>query len=147
MRSRAVRSTGRNERRGRQAGPPFSSEPVVALAGDQNAVAVSDDLAARDLGLVGDHRVELLVANPAGDDGADDHIKARLTLHDLRHTFGSHLVPQGADVVTVSRQMGHARPSITLDVYSHEFAAVQHRHTIALQLTKRIQRDPRCAVS
>ena len=61
--------------------------------------------------------------------------KARLTLHDLRHTFGSHLVRQGADVVTVSRQMGHARPSITLDVYSHEFAAVQHRDTIALQLT------------
>jgi hypothetical protein len=29
---------------------------------------VYDDLAARDLGLVGDHRVELLVAQPAGDD-------------------------------------------------------------------------------
>ena len=27
------------------------------------------------------------------------------------------------------------RPSITLDVYSHEFAAVQHRDTIAAQLT------------
>ena len=59
----------------------------------------------------------------------------KLTLHDLRHTFGSHLVRQGADVVTVSRQMGHARPSITLDVYSHEFAAVQHRETIAAKLT------------
>ena len=58
----------------------------------------------------------------------------RLTLHDLRHTFGSHLVRHGADVVTVSRQMGHARPSITLDIYSHEFAAVQHRDSIALKL-------------
>jgi integrase len=58
-----------------------------------------------------------------------------LTLHDLRHTYGSHLVRGGADVVTVSRQMGHARPSITLDVYSHEFAAVQHRDNIALKLT------------
>ena len=65
--------------------------------------------------------------NPAG--------RAPLTLRDLRHTFGSHLVRQGADVVTVSRQLGHARPSITLDVYSHEFAAVQHRDTVALQLT------------
>jgi hypothetical protein len=27
--------------------------------------------------------------------------------------------------------MGHARPSITLDIYSHEFAAVQHRESIA----------------
>ncbi len=58
-----------------------------------------------------------------------------LTLHDLRHTFGSHLVRQGADVVTVSRQMGHARPSITLDVYSHEFAAVQHQASVAAKLT------------
>ena len=59
----------------------------------------------------------------------------RLTLHDLRHTFGSHLVRQGADVVTVSRQMGHARPSITLDIYAHEFAAVQHRDSIEARLT------------
>jgi integrase len=60
----------------------------------------------------------------------------RLTLHDLRHTFGSHLVRQGADVVTVSRQMGHARPSITLDIYSHEFAAVQHRDSVASKLSE-----------
>ena len=66
--------------------------------------------------------------------GLNPEGKPRLTLHDLRHTFGSHLVRQGADVVTVSRQMGHARPSITLDVYSHEFAAVQHRDTITLKL-------------
>ncbi len=66
--------------------------------------------------------------------GLNPEGKARLTLHDLRHTFGSHLVRRGADVVTVSRHMGHARPSITLDVYSHKFAAVQHRDTIALQL-------------
>ena len=61
--------------------------------------------------------------------------KPELTPHDLRHTFGSHLVRQGTDVVTVSRQMGHARPSITLDVYSHEFADVQHRHSIEAKLT------------
>ena len=40
--------------------------------------------------------------------------------HDLRHTYGSHLVRQGLDVVRISRQLGHARPSITLDVYAHE---------------------------
>ena len=61
--------------------------------------------------------------------------QSKLTLHDLRHTFGSHLVRQGADVVTVSRQMGHARPSITLDIYSHEFAAVRHRDSVASKLT------------
>jgi integrase len=66
--------------------------------------------------------------------GLDAHGPS-LTLHDLRRTFGSHLVRQGADVVTVSRQMGHARPSITLDIYSHEFAAVQHRDSVASKLT------------
>lgn len=66
--------------------------------------------------------------------GLNDEGKPTLTLHDLRHTFGSHLVRQGADVVTVSRQMGHARPSITLDIYSHEFAAVQHQESIAGKL-------------
>ena len=66
--------------------------------------------------------------------GLDRDGQPQLTLHDLRHTSGSHLVRAGADVVTVSRQMGHARPSITLDVYAHEFAAVQHREDIAAKL-------------
>ena len=30
--------------------------------------------------------------------------------------------------------MGHARPSITLDIYSHEFAVVQHRDNVASKL-------------
>lgn len=67
--------------------------------------------------------------------GLNNDGQSRLTLHDLRHTFGSHLVRHGADVVTVSRQMGHARPSITLDIYSHEFSAVQHREIVASKLT------------
>ena len=42
-----------------------------------------------------------------------------LRLHDLRHTFGSWKIAQGEDVLYVSAQMGHARPSITYDIYSH----------------------------
>jgi len=42
-----------------------------------------------------------------------------LRMHDLRHTFGSWKVDQGEDIVYVSAQMGHAKPSITYDVYSH----------------------------
>jgi len=37
----------------------------------------------------------------------------------LRHTFGSWKIAQGEDVLYVSAQMGHARPSITYDIYSH----------------------------
>jgi integrase len=34
-----------------------------------------------------------------------------LTLHHLRHTFGSWKIAQGEDVVYVSKQMGHSKPS------------------------------------
>ncbi len=52
--------------------------------------------------------------------------RPRLRFHDLRHTFASLLVAQGADVVFVSRQLGHANPSITLSVYSHLFDRARH---------------------
>jgi integrase len=64
--------------------------------------------------------------NPAG--------KPRLTAHDLRHSFASHLIRAGADVYAVARQLGHARASTTLDVYAHEFAKVQHGETLRQQL-------------
>jgi integrase len=42
--------------------------------------------------------------------------------HALRHTSASMLIAAGVDVVTVSRRLGHADPSVTLKVYSHLFA-------------------------
>lgn len=48
------------------------------------------------------------------------------TMHDCRHTFASLMIAQGADVVFVSKQLGHANPSVTLGVYAHEFGAAQH---------------------
>jgi integrase len=53
-------------------------------------------------------------------------IGRRVTMHDLRHTFASLLVAEGLNVVFVSRQLGHADPSITLKVYSHLFDAAEH---------------------
>ena len=41
------------------------------------------------------------------------------TLHDLRHFYASGLIADGCDVVTVQRALGHAAPSITLNIYSH----------------------------
>jgi integrase len=43
------------------------------------------------------------------------------TLHGLRHTHVSQLIAAGLDVLTISRRIGHASPSITLDVYGHMF--------------------------
>ena len=45
----------------------------------------------------------------------------KLRLHDLRHCFASMLIREGADVVFVARQLGHANPAITLRVYAHLF--------------------------
>jgi integrase len=67
--------------------------------------------------------------------GLNPEGKPRLTAHDLRHTYGSHLVLSGLDVVRVSRQLGHAKPAITLDVYSHEFEQVQHAGDVDAKLT------------
>jgi integrase len=45
-----------------------------------------------------------------------------LRFHDLRHTFASHLIIDiQLDVAHVSRILGHTRPSVTLDVYTHLF--------------------------
>jgi integrase len=46
--------------------------------------------------------------------------KQRLSFHDLRHTYGSHLLRQGVDVVRVSKALGHSKVSTTLDIYAHE---------------------------
>ena len=42
-----------------------------------------------------------------------------IRLHDLRHTFATILIGNGTDIVTVSKLMGHANPSVTMNVYSH----------------------------
>ena len=43
------------------------------------------------------------------------------TFHSLRHMHASALIAAGQDVVTVSRRLGHAKPTITLNVYGHLF--------------------------
>jgi integrase len=54
------------------------------------------------------------------------HNEPKLRFHDLRHTFASLLIAQGANVVFVSRQLGHANPAITLSLYAHEFGRAEH---------------------
>lgn len=47
-----------------------------------------------------------------------------VTMHDLRHSYASIALQNGADVHTVSRMLGHARVSITLDVYAHSVGSL-----------------------
>lgn len=45
---------------------------------------------------------------------------SRINVHGLRHTFAAIALSEAhADLLAVSRAMGHARPSITLDRYGH----------------------------
>lgn len=54
-----------------------------------------------------------------------------LRTHDLRHTFASLLIAAGASVVFVAHQMGHAKPTVTLDVYAHLFDAREHADKVS----------------
>ncbi|MFZ2052499.1 MAG: site-specific integrase, partial [Solirubrobacteraceae bacterium] len=58
-----------------------------------------------------------------------------LRFHDLRHTFASHLIVDlGLDVAQVSRILGHARITITLDVYTHLFDDARHTQDIRTRM-------------
>jgi integrase len=45
----------------------------------------------------------------------------KVRFHTLRHSHASALIRAGLDVVRVSRQLGHSKPTITLSTYAHEF--------------------------
>ena len=42
-----------------------------------------------------------------------------IRLHDLRHTSATLLLSEGMDIEEVSRRLGHAKASTTLDIYGH----------------------------
>lgn len=43
----------------------------------------------------------------------------RVSFHGLRHTHASMLIAAGVDILTISRRLGHSKPSVTLDTYGH----------------------------
>jgi integrase len=49
----------------------------------------------------------------------------RIRFHDLRHTSASLMLNHGVPLIVVSRRLGHARPSITLDIYGHLIPSMQ----------------------
>ena len=63
----------------------------------------------------------------------------RVTFHSLRHSHASQLIAAGLDIITVSRRLGHSKPSITLDVYGHLFPSTDDRAAEIMEasLTKR----------
>jgi integrase len=90
-------------------GSPFSQESDFVFASNRGTPLYYRNAERRGLGAAAD----AAGLNPV-------HLP-RLRLHDLRHCFASILIADGADVVTVSRQLGHSSASITLNVYAHLF--------------------------
>jgi integrase len=67
--------------------------------------------------------------------GLNDDGWPPLRFHDLRHTFASHLIIDlGLDVAQVSRMLGHARITITLDIYTHLFEDARHARDIRARM-------------
>ena len=58
-----------------------------------------------------------------------------MLLHSLRHAFASLLISRGLNVVFVSRQLGHANPTVTLSTYAHLFDRVDHANSARDALT------------
>jgi integrase len=55
-----------------------------------------------------------------------------VTFHALRHTHASQLIDAGVDIVTISKRLGHAKPDITLRVYSHLFSNDDSKAAVAI---------------
>jgi integrase len=66
--------------------------------------------------------------------GLDTVGRTRLRFHDLRHTFASLLIAQGVDVAYVSRQLGHANITTTLNTYTHLFDHARNAETVKQRL-------------
>jgi integrase len=59
-------------------------------------------------------------------------MKLSVTFHALRHTHASMLIDAGIDIVKISKRLGHANVSTTLDVYAHLFAAKEDKSAAAI---------------
>jgi integrase len=69
---------------------------------------------------------------------ASRHGLASVKFHALRHTHASQLIAAGMDVITISRRLGHASPTVTLGVYGHRF---QNKDAQAAQIVSLRHRD------
>jgi integrase len=56
----------------------------------------------------------------------------KVTLHALRHSHVSVLIREGLDILTISRRVGHSKPSVTLDVYGHLMGGADAAAAIAI---------------
>jgi integrase len=56
----------------------------------------------------------------------------QVMFHALRHTHVSVLIRESVDILTISRRIGHAKPSVTLDVYGHLMGSADQAAAVAM---------------
>ncbi|MGW1034305.1 tyrosine-type recombinase/integrase [Streptomyces antibioticus] len=59
------------------------------------------------------------LGRPEGQEPAPVRVPDGASMHDLRHFYASALIKNRESVKTVQRRLGHSKPSITLDIYTH----------------------------
>ena len=48
-------------------------------------------------------------------------------IHHARHTFATHALAAGVDVLVVSKTLGHAKASVTWDIYGHVIKGTENK--------------------
>ena len=56
-----------------------------------------------------------------------------IPFHGLRHTSATLLISANQDIATVSKRLGHAHTSVTLDIYTHALEKNDHSAADALE--------------
>ncbi|MBB3075586.1 integrase [Streptomyces violarus] len=73
-------------------------------------------------------------ANAALEEGDSPvRVPQSASMHDMRHFYASMLILHRESIKTVQKRLGHAKPSVTLDVYTHLFEEVEDTTRDAVQ--------------
>jgi len=67
----------------------------------------------------------------------------KIRFHDLRHTYASLLIASRANIVYISKQLGHSKPDMTLRVYAHIFE--DHAESALVRLSDRVFNEQKAA--
>ncbi len=65
------------------------------------------------------HNKAITNDNSILEDDKRNYMLREVNFHGLRHTSATLLINQNTDISTVSKRLGHARTSTTMDIYSH----------------------------
>lgn len=73
------------------------------------------------------HLDDMISENPSMEQYYEDLKLPHISLHGLRHTNATLSLANNIDIETVAHRLGHARASITLDVYGHALESIDKR--------------------